>query len=454
MECVAYVRVSTEKQAEEGLGLESQKRDIENYARKNELIISDWYVDDGYTGANMNRPQLQRLITDCSRKRVQCVVAFKLDRLSRSMVDGVYLIERIFQANNVEFRCVHDNVGYDDPMQQAYTQMMAVFAQLDKNTMLLRMRGGMLERVKQGYWWGGGNLPYCYSYNKATGILEPIPERAEQARDALDLFLRGYSDKRIWRMLGYKAEHTVHDILTGVVNIGMIPFKGEIYQGRHEPIFDKASFERGLEMRKIRRQARAYTRTEVNMLTGLCYCGVCGCKMHYQIQRSKGVHKLYCYSRDAYARHLPNWNPNCNNSAVWAEDVEKAVESQILSISLNLSSSPQQESQKKSAIVERSIEQEKARVKRLYEIYSEGNDTVIEIIKEKEEHIRSLKAQLEKEYALENRAPSKNLVYEKIKTLADVWDALSKQEENGILKIIIEKIVIVNGKVDIYLRDF
>ena len=101
MECVAYMRVSAEKQAEEGNGLDSQKRDIENYCRKNKLIITDWYIDDGYTGSNMDRPELQRLINDCSKKRVKCVVAFKLDRLSRSMIDGIYMIERIFQPNNI-----------------------------------------------------------------------------------------------------------------------------------------------------------------------------------------------------------------------------------------------------------------------------------------------------------------------------------------------------------------
>ena len=88
MECVAYMRVSTEKQAEEGNGLDSQRRDIENYCRKNELIVSDWYIDDGNTGANMDRPELKRLVNDCSRKRDKCVVAFKHDRLSRSMIEG------------------------------------------------------------------------------------------------------------------------------------------------------------------------------------------------------------------------------------------------------------------------------------------------------------------------------------------------------------------------------
>lgn len=453
MECVAYMRVSTEKQAEEGLGLESQKRDIEDYARKNELTISDWYVDDGYTGANMDRPQLQRLIGDCSRNRIRCVIAFKLDRLSRSMVDGIYMIERVFQPNNVDFRCVHDNVGYDDPMQQAYTQMMAVFAQLDKNTMLLRMRGGMLERVKQGYWPGGGNKPYCYTYNRETGILEPIPERAEQARNALKLYISGHSDEKIAKLLMYKQERTVHQILTGVVNIGMIPYKGEIYQGKHKPIFNREEFEHGLEIRKIRGKARAYSRTDPNMLTGLCYCGVCGCKMRYQ-KWTHGIHKIHCCSRNASMSKLPNWDPSCDNSQEWASDVEKAVEEQMLKISLNLSGDRKAEVEKKSEIIGKSIEQEKAKIKRLYEVYAEGNDTVIEMIGEKEHHLKELKEQLEMERDSESKKLDKSIVYERIKTLADVWGTLDKQGKNKVLKIIISRIVIVNGRVDIHLRDF
>ena len=92
MECVAYMRVSTEKQAEEGNGLDSQKRDILAWAGKNEYVIKEWYVDDGYTGSNMNRPALQRLISDCYAKKIKNVIAFKLDRLSRSMIDGLYII--------------------------------------------------------------------------------------------------------------------------------------------------------------------------------------------------------------------------------------------------------------------------------------------------------------------------------------------------------------------------
>lgn len=453
MECVAYMRVSTEKQAEEGNGLESQKRDIENYCRRNELIVTDWYIDDGYTGANMNRPELQRLISDCGKKKVKCVVAFKLDRISRSMIDGLYMIERIFQPNNVIFKCVHDSVSYNSPMEQAYTQMMAVFAQLDKNTMMLRMRGGMLERVKQGYWMGGGNLPYCYSYSKEQGILIPIPERAEQARKALELFISGYSDVKIKEICGFKGERIVYNVLTSVINIGMIPYKGEVYQGKHEPIFDKDKFNLGLELRKSRRSAKACCKTEPNLLTGLCYCGVCGCAMRYQ-KWTNGKHKIYCMSRNKSMSYLPNYNANCNNSLEWADYIEKQVEEEILKISLDLSSYKPKEKATKLEIMQSQLEKEQTKLKRLYGLYADGNDTVLSMIKELEAQIKEMKANIAAESKNTANMQKTEFVYENIKKLADVWDNIDKKQKNMILKSIIKKIVIVNGNIEIQLKNF
>lgn len=454
MNCVAYMRVSTEKQVEEGNGLDSQKRDIETYCRKNELIISDWYIDDGYTGANTDRPALQRLITDCSKHRIKCIVAFKLDRLSRSMVDGIYLIERVFMPNQVEFKCVHDSVNYDSPMEQAYTQMMAVFAQLDKNTMLLRMRGGMLERVKKGYWMGGGNTPYCYRYDTESGILIPIPERAEQARQALEMFISGYSDEQIMKMFGYKSEFVVRRILTGVVNIGMIPYKGEVFQGLHDPIFDKNRFELAQEIRKSRRLTRTkcFDR-ETNLLTGLCYCGVCGCKMRYQ-KWTHGKHRIYCCSRNKDLNYIPNWSENCDNSLVWAIDIEKQVEKEILKISVNLSKSKPKEKKSKLEIMESQLDKEKVKLKRLYSLYADGNDTVLEMIKELELKIDGMKLKIAEEAKSPLNTQKKEFVYENIKNLADMWGHIDKAKKNSVLKSIISKIVIVNNDIEIQLKNF
>ena len=449
MECVAYMRVSTEKQAEEGYGLDSQKRDILSYAGKNEYVIKEWYVDDGYTGANTNRPALQRLINDCYAKKIKTIIAFKLDRLSRSMVDGIYLIEKIFIPNKVEFKCVHDSVGYDSPMEQAYTQMMAVFTQLDKNTMLLRMRGGMLERVKAGYWMGGGNLPYCYTYDREIGILKPIPERAEQANKALDLFIDGMPDKKIGELLGFKTDKVVRSVLTSLVNIGMIPYKGNVYQGLHEPIFEKEKYETAMRLRESRRVHRMCDRN-VHLLSGLCFCGDCGCSMRYQ--KWGDYDTIYCYSRNRDKSYIPNWNPNCRNSVSRAEDIEKAVEEQILQISLNLKFDDLSNPVEKIDIISDEIETTKNKLKRLYSIYADGNDTVVEMITELEDKVKSLKQQISQEQNTEENQTKKMQKYESIKKVADVWEHIDNKNKNKILKSIIDKITIVNDEITITLR--
>ena len=453
MECVAYIRVSTEKQAEEGNGLDSQKRDIQAYAGKNGMLISEWYVDDGYTGENMNRPALQRLINDCYAKKVKNVIAFKLDRISRGMVDGLYIIEKIFVPNDVKFICVHDAVNYDSPMEQAYTQMMAVFAQLDKNTMMLRMRGGMLERIKQGYWMGGGNLPYCYTYSKDKGILIPIEERKIQANKALDLFIQGNSDVKIMEMLGYKNELTVRKILTSVVNIGKIPYKGNIYQGLHEPIFDEEKFEIAQKVRGQRRTKKLFTTYETNLLTGLCYCGVCGCAMRYQ-KWANGKHKIYCCSRNKYMSKLPNHNPNCNNTLEWAVDIEKQVEDKIVEISLNIDNIAKNTQIDISEVLQQQIDNLNSKLKRMYNLYADGNDTIIETINELEKQKKDIKEKLDLEREKELTKNKKQESIKEIKKIADVWEHIDKKDKNTILKSIINKIMVDKGNIEIILKNF
>lgn len=448
MECVAYLRVSTDKQAEEGNGLDSQKRDILSFAGKNRYVIKEWYVDDGYTGSNMNRPQLQRLINDCYSKKIKTVIAFKLDRLSRNMVDGLYIIEKIFLPNNVEFKCVHDSVNYDSPMEQAYTQMMAVFAQLDKNTMMLRMRGGMLERVKKGYWMGGGNLPYCYSYNKETGILEIIPEKAEKARNVMNLYLQGWSLKRIQKTLGIQTERTVYQILNSQVNLGMIPFKGELYKGLHEPIFTQEEYDAIQKMQESRKQNRS-TQSR-HLLSGMLKCGVCGCSMRYQLWGTKL--KIYCYSRNKDKDYIPNHNRSCTSKTYDAPTIEKQVIDKILDISLNLKKEDFIHVEDNSEIIEKEILDINSKLKRLYMRYADGNDAVVDLISELEERLDEAKNELKKLEKTDDIKKKRLTQYNDIKKIADVWEHIDKKNKNNILKSIINSIYIVNDDITIELK--
>lgn len=451
MECVAYIRVSTEQQVTDGYGLDSQKRDIEEYCRRNGMIITEWYVDAGLSGMEMSkRVELQRLISDLLK--IKYIIVYKLDRLARDSVDALYMIEKIFKPKGVQVISVHDFAGYETPQDKFQTHIMAAVAEYDRNTMLLRMRGGMLERVKQGLWMGGGNLPYCYSYNRETGILEPIKERAELARRAMDMYISGCSDLRIYETLGFSTEGVVKSILTGVVNIGMIPYKGNVYQGRHEPIFDKDTFYRAQELRKSRKKNKSYSTTQAKLLTGLCHCGVCGCKMRYQ--NWNGYYVIYCCSNDKHLRYLPNYNPNCTNSHPQAKTVEKLVENEILKISMNLSGYKPKVKEATLEILEKQADKESNRLKRLYELYADGNDTVIEMIKACEKKLSSLKNNISEERRKNDNTQEKSFTYDSIKRLADIWDKIDKPKKNAVLKTIIDKIIIVNDDVEIQLKNF
>lgn len=455
MKCVAYIRVSTDKQVEEGFGLDSQKRDIEDYCRKHEMVISEWYIDAGLSGMEMTkRVELQRLISDLND--IDKILVYKLDRLARDSVDSLFMIEKIFAPKNVEVVSVHDFAKYQTPQDKFQTHIMAAVAEYDRNTMLLRMRGGMLERVKNGYWMGGGNTPYCYKYDKNTGILVPIEERAEKMRTALEMYISGSSECRISKAIGV-AEPTVRTNLLSYVNVGMIPYKGKLYQGRHEPIFDKERWELGKQLRKTRAVGSRNVYPP-NLLTGLCVCGVCGCKMRYQKYRTspkkKSEQTIVCCSHDKWLSYLPNFDGSCDAKMVFSKNVEPVVEKEILKISMDISSYKPVKQKSKVEVISGQIEKESSKLKRLYELYAEGNDTVLDMIKKQEDRIFEMKKTLAEEEKRESNKPEKSFVYDNIKKIADVWDNIDKTQKNKILRIIIDKIVIVNDDIKIFLRDF
>ena len=93
-------------------------------------------------------------------------------------------------------------------------------------------------------------------------------------------------------------------------------------------------------------------------------------------------------------------------------------------------------------------------MKRLYELYADGNDTVLDMIKDQESKVKNLDDSIKEEQKSGDNNPKKQFVYENIKKLADVWDDIDKPAKNKILKTIIDKIIIVNGNVEIQLKNF
>ena len=136
------------------------------------------------------------------------------------------------------------------------------------------------------------------------------------------------------------------------------------------------------------------------------------------------------------------------------EDLEKQIEEEILKISLDLSSYKPKEKATKLEIMQSQLEKEQIKLKRLYNLYADGNNTVLEMIKELETQIKEMKSNIATESKNAINTQKKEFVYENIKKLADIWDNIDKKQKNMILKTIIDKIIIVNGNIEIQLKNF
>lgn len=135
-----YVRVSTEEQAEHGISIPAQKSRLISYCKTQGWEIYDFFIDSGYSGKNLERPAMQRLIEDARNRKFNTALVLKLDRLSRRQKDVLCLLEDIFEPNNIGFKSATESFDTTTPFGKAALGMMAVFTQLERETIIERIR--------------------------------------------------------------------------------------------------------------------------------------------------------------------------------------------------------------------------------------------------------------------------------------------------------------------------
>ena len=122
---VLYIRVSTREQAERGNSLEMQKERLLAYCKAMGWLVVGIYIDPGHSGSSLNRPEMQRLIAD--KDNYDIILVYKLDRLSRSQKDTLYLIEEIFLKNNIDFVSMNENIDTSTPYGRAMIGILSAF---------------------------------------------------------------------------------------------------------------------------------------------------------------------------------------------------------------------------------------------------------------------------------------------------------------------------------------
>lgn len=444
-----YIRVSTDRQAEEGYSIDVQKERLQAYTKTMDGdIYSELYIDDGFSGASLDRPAIQRLIMDAQNKAITHVCVYKLDRLSRSQKDTLHLIEDIFLPNNIAFISIQESFNTATAFGRAVIGILSVFAQLERENIYERTRSGMQKRVEAGFWPGGGGVPFGYNYDLDKGILIPNSD-ADTVRQIYDLYLKGYSLQIIANMLGLKYEKLAAQIMLRKTNIGIIEYNGVEYKGQHEPIVSREVYDKAIALHALRSEKKLVSSTK-HLLTGLVHCGVCGAKMRYQKWGNAG-YKLVCYSQQISKPYLVK-DPDCNNETVWASDIEDAVITDLMDMTAEEISTDGTEVtsislgetlQKKKAVLE-------AKLKRLYDLYAEaGNRVLLESINEITIEIKKLSEKIDEEADKGTWSENAKAAKEQLKNIRKTWEFMDIREKRNLISSVIDKITVTHGSVRI-----
>ena len=447
-----YRRVSTDKQADEGYSLDVQMEKLQAYAKTmSNVKDTRLYTDDGYSGSSLDRPGMKRMIEDIESGVITHVVVVKLDRLSRSQKDTLHLIEDVMIPANVAFISIMESFNTDTPFGRAMVGILSVFAQLERENIFERTRGGMQKRVEKGYWPGGGRTPYGYDYDTTQGILIPN-EEAKMVRHIYDRYLAGAGMQEIADELDLKYERVVYNIITRKSNAGYIVYNGEEYRGRHEPIISLETYQQAMQLWASRSAAKLVTKTE-HLLTGFCYCGKCGARMRY-MKWGKAGYKLVCYSQQRSKQYLVR-DPDCDVPAPYAEDVEAGVIQTLFAVSKEKLANAQKSVQSGSVsdMLQEQLDRAEVKLRRLYGLYGDSGDVyLLETINKTKADIDRLTASIADENARQEVALSVLSVYQRLEGIQDAWPNMSIQEQRIVLSSVIDRITISADYTDVKLK--
>ncbi|MGZ7119966.1 MAG: recombinase family protein, partial [Methanobacterium sp.] len=195
MKVAAYVRVSTNEQAQEGYSIAAQKNRLEAYALSQGWEIVKWYVDEGESAKDLNRTDLTRMLKDVKLGIFDVVLVYKLDRLTRSVMDLYKLLDK-FEEYNVKFKSSTEIYDTSTAMGRLFITLVSALAQWERENLGERVSMGMQQKAKEGKW-TVANPPLGYVSNDS--VLSIHPSEAAIVKEIYSLYLSGMG---MWKIAG------------------------------------------------------------------------------------------------------------------------------------------------------------------------------------------------------------------------------------------------------------
>lgn len=350
--CAIYTRKSTEEGLEQEFNsLDAQRESGEAYiaSQKSEgwECIPEHYADGGFSGGNMERPALDRLLRDIEAGKIDCVVVYKVDRLSRSLLDFAKIMDT-FEKHSVSFVSVTQQFNTSTSMGRLVLNVLLSFAQFEREIIGERIRDKIAAQRRKGKWSGGMPvLGYDVDRSNCSPKLVINADEANQVRRIFDLYLQRESllsvvdelEHRGWCNKTWKTKKnlprggkpfdksTVYNLLTNPIYIGKIKHKENLFDGEHEAIIPPEMFRQVQEiLQRNGRTGGVVVRNRYGaLLKGLLFCHACQRAMvHTFTGRGKRFYRYYTCTRA-----IKSGRKRCPSGSLPAAEIENAVVDQI-----------------------------------------------------------------------------------------------------------------------------
>ena len=467
--CAIYTRKSTEEGLDQEFNsLDAQREAAEAFIKSQVaegwIALPEKYDDGGFTGGNMDRPALKRLMADIDDGQVDCIVVYKVDRLSRSLMDFSRIMETL-DRHGCSFVSVTQQFNTTHSMGRLTLNILLSFAQFEREIIAERTKDKMSAARKKGKWVGGHPI-LGYDIDRVAGRLVVNSVEAEVVRGIFSIYREKESlletlrevnrhgwQRKSWltrdnRMVGGGAwdKNNLYNLLTNIAYTGRVSYDGEIYPGEHEALLSVPDWEDVQSIMKSNGKSGTTRNPTDAALRGILYCAHCNVPMLHTFTTKNKIRRYRYYMCMRAQKRGPESCPTCS---LPAGEIEGFVAGRIRAIGDDATllaetvAKVRAHAESEARKAEQRLADANAVIRKLQSEVTKtvGDPAALESIAAK---LRAAEAESQAADAAVARSrsalPSEENIRGSLKSFAPLWDAMTAAERARSLSLILERV--------------
>lgn len=452
MKAAIYIRVSTDEQTKK-FSIPAQERMGRAFCETKGWDIYKVYTDGGYSGKDLKRPAMQEMLSETDK--FNAVIVYRLDRLSRSQIDTMTLIETYFIKNDIDFISLTETLDTTSPGGRAMIGVLAAFSQMERESIRERSVMGRIQRVKSGL----RDSPVKvrnFGYDIVDGKLYINDSEAAVIRGVCDRFEVLQSVGKVQQEQKASGSEVITrarimNYLTNDLYIGYVHYLDEVHRkGIHEPIISEEQYYRIQTILDRIKQAPNINKQNRSLLSGLVKCGTCGLAYHHASKGSRrnsnGKVVEYRYYTCKRNRRKPELN-GCVNMTYHGEKLEDIVINRIKNYTVDTRTD---EKMKDLADIKEKLDAQVMKKNRLLALYVDGVYQKADLDPLMQEIDAEIKQLSDESAQQSEEITNKEIVKQLIENQTPDFDNLDFAEKQRFLRSVIKGITINGEKVKVH----